>query len=111
MTEYLFSYGTLQKEKVQLESFGRLLAGTNDALTGYKLSLVEITDSAVLAKSEQQYHPIAVRTDDERDVIEGMVFEVTAEELKQADDYEVDDYQRVKGNMRSGKSTWVYVAK
>lgn len=33
MTELLFSYGTLQLEKVQLESFGRVLKGTKDAMT------------------------------------------------------------------------------
>jgi hypothetical protein len=28
MKEYLFSYGTLQKEKVQLDLFGRILKGS-----------------------------------------------------------------------------------
>ncbi|HAO29187.1 MAG TPA: UDP-N-acetylmuramate--alanine ligase, partial [Chryseobacterium indologenes] len=29
---YLFSYGTLQKEQVQLETFGRILQGEKDTL-------------------------------------------------------------------------------
>jgi hypothetical protein len=37
------------------------------------------------------------------------VFEITAEELAQSDKYEVDDYQRVLGEMASGTSAWAYV--
>jgi len=33
-TERLFSYGTLQQENVQKQTFGRLLDGTPDALVG-----------------------------------------------------------------------------
>jgi hypothetical protein len=54
----LFSYGTLQKEQVQLETFGRLLQGEKDILSGYKLNMLEITDPEVLRKSGQKYHPI-----------------------------------------------------
>ena len=32
----LFSYGTLQQDEVQLSSFGRLLDGEEDAMTGHK---------------------------------------------------------------------------
>lgn len=34
MKEYLFSYGTLQRDEVQLELFGRLLTGKKDPLVG-----------------------------------------------------------------------------
>jgi len=109
MPEYLFSYGTLQKEKVQMESFGRLLNGTNDVLTGYRLSPIEITDPAVLARSEQRLHTMAIKTGNENDMVEGVVYEVSNEELKQADDYEVSDVKRVKEKLLSGKHAWVYV--
>ena len=36
----LFSYGTLQEERVQLSTFGRRLRGETDALPGYEPSLV-----------------------------------------------------------------------
>ena len=62
MTHLLFSYGTLQFEKVQLESFGRILKGSKDSLPGYKLENLKITDKDVLSKSAQQYHPIAIPT-------------------------------------------------
>src|SRR6187402_1251152 len=94
--ELLFSYGTLQLEKVQMASFGRILKGTKDAILGYKLSTVEITDKDVLEKSGQQFHPVAMPSTNTRDKIDGVVFEITKEELAKADEYEVDDYIRVE---------------
>jgi hypothetical protein len=35
--EFLFSYGTLQLEAVQMATFGRQLTGTSDALRGFEL--------------------------------------------------------------------------
>lgn len=109
MDHYLFSYGTLQKEKVQLSSFGRILKGAKDALPKYQLQQLKITDEEVLAKSEQAYHPIAVYTNNTNDVIEGIVFEISEEELLAADAYEVADYKRVAVMLSSGLEAWVYV--
>lgn len=108
MPHWLFSYGTLQKPKVQLESFGRLLEGHPDELVGYTLGQLEITNEAVLATSEQLFHPIAIPADQDQ-YIQGMVFEVTESELQSADQYEVEDYQRVSVILRSGKKAWAYV--
>ena len=108
MSEYLFSYGTLQQDEVQMASFGRLLKGAPDALVGWKQEMVEITDPDVLAKSGKRYHPI-VMPGDADDRVPGMVFEVTAEELAAADRYEVADYQRVAAKLASGLTAWVYV--
>lgn len=110
MTNYLFSYGTLQLSKVQLESFGRLLKGNPDTLPGYRLSSLEITDELVLAKSGQKYHPIAIPSLNEKDEIKGTVFEVSEEEILMADKYEVDDYKRISVVLSSGKEAWVYIA-
>ena len=109
MKHLLFSYGTLQLEKVQLESFGRILNGKKDRLLNYKLESLVITDTIVLEKSEKTEHPIAVKTNQEIDFIDGVLFEITEEELKQADAYEVDDYKRVLETFESGFSAWVYV--
>lgn len=108
---HLFSYGTLQKEQVQLETFGRLLEGEKDILTDYKLSKVEITDPEVLRKSGQKYHPILVFSGNSEDEVEGMLFEVTEEEILQADEYEVDDYKRVETVFKSGKKGCIYIGK
>ena len=111
MIHYLFSYGTLQKEKVQLSSFGRILKGNRDTLPRYQLHQLKITDENVLSTSEQDFHPIAVYTNDPSDIIEGMVFEINEEELYAADSYEVADYKRVAVTLFSGIEAWVYVKK
>jgi gamma-glutamylcyclotransferase (GGCT)/AIG2-like uncharacterized protein YtfP len=111
MTELLFSYGTLQLEKVQLTSFGRILTGHKDALVGYSLSQVEITDENVLAQSDQRFHPVAIPSNNSDDKVSGVVFEITPDELLKADEYEVDDYARVAAILESGKTAWVYILK
>lgn len=111
MPELLFSYGTLQLDKVQLESFGRLLKGEQDSLSGYRLTTLEIKDKTVLAQSEQNIHPIAIPSANTDDKVHGVVFEITSEELERADAYEVDDYQRISVQLDSGKEAWVYVGR
>lgn len=107
----LFSYGILQLEQVQLETFGRLLKGEKDILEGYKLTMIEITDAEVLRKSNQQFHPIISFSGDENDKVEGALFEVTEDEILQADRYEVDDYKRVEVTFKSGKKGYIYIGK
>lgn len=107
----LFSYGTLQKEAVQLETFGRKLSGEPDTLVGYKLSMVEITDPKVLALSDQAFHPIIEFSGDNNDRVDGMLFEVTEQEILNADDYEVDDYQRIEVTFQSQNKGYIYVKK
>ncbi|MDC9715520.1 MAG: gamma-glutamylcyclotransferase [Gammaproteobacteria bacterium] len=106
-TILLFSYGTLQTSVVQLETFGRKLAGYEDQLLNYKLAMIEIQDQGVVALSGETHHPIAIPSPSEH--ITGKVFKITPEELTQSDKYEVDEYQRVLGQMASGTPAWVYV--
>ncbi|KFF24827.1 gamma-glutamylcyclotransferase family protein [Chryseobacterium vrystaatense] len=108
---HLFSYGTLQTEQVQIETFGRILEGEKDILTGYTLSKVEITDPEVLRKSGQKYHPILAFSGNSEDEVDGMLFEVTEDEIAQADEYEVDDYKRIETVFKSGKTGFIYVGK
>lgn len=108
--ELLFSYGTLQNVDVQLDTFSRELAGESDSLLGYKLEILEIKDCDVVKLSGKSHHPIAMATGNDVDQVDGMVFEITPEELAQSDGYEVDDYKRVLGQLKSGKKAWVYVS-
>jgi len=108
MNAYLFSYGTLQTEKVQIELFGRILQGWNDVLNGYRTIWAEITDTAFLAKGEQNYQLTAVLSNDKNDAITGIVFEISEEELLLADEYEPINYKRSKVILVSGKEAWVY---
>ncbi len=109
--EFLFSYGTLQHKQVQRETFGREISGKSDILLGYRLEQVEITDPKVLSVSKQQFHPIIVATDNHHDQVKGVILELTSEELAQADSYEVDEYQRILGEFKSGRQAWIYAAK
>jgi len=107
--ERLFSYGTLQTESVQLSTFGRRLEGNPDALIGYRLRMIQILDQEFVATSGAEYHRTLEFTGNAADVVEGTVFSVTEEELKQADAYEPDGYERVRANLRSGTVAWVYL--
>ncbi|AWN74266.1 gamma-glutamylcyclotransferase family protein [Legionella anisa] len=108
-TEKLFSYGTLRYEAVQLSNFGRKLHGTADTLPGFGMSKIKIKDIDVITTSGDEEHPIITYTGKFTDSIEGMVFDVSIEELKKADSYEVEDYKRVKVKLASGVFAWVYV--
>ena len=105
----LFSYGTLQQENVQLETFGRRLEGQPDALPGFRREMLRITDPAVIASSGADHHPIVVETGDPGHEVHGMVFEVTEAEVEAADTYEVSDYKRIGVRLASGVGAWVYV--
>jgi len=109
VNQYLFSYGTLQKQKVQIELFGRILQGSGDTLIGYKVSTIEIKDESFLLKGEQKYQLTAVISKD-NDNIKGTVFEITEEELRLANKYEPVNYKRVKVVLESGKEAWIYIA-
>jgi gamma-glutamyl AIG2-like cyclotransferase len=107
--EFLFSYGTLQLEAVQMATFGRRLAGTRDALPGFQLSLLKIEDQAVVALSGKAHHTMATFTGRAADVISGTVFAVTADDLRHADQYEVAAVTRVAVVLQSGLRAWAYI--
>ena len=109
MTELLFSYGTLQQPEVQRATFGRDVPGHRDAIVGYDLDYVTITDPHVLATSGSDRHPILRPTDRADAHVDGMVFALSDAELAAADAYEVDDYRRIAVPLRSGATAWVYV--
>jgi len=106
---YLFSYGTLQQEAVQLSTFGRKLIGAPDTLIGYLIVQVRIEDPDVVATSGKEFHPIARNTGEFNNRVPGTVFEITEEELMHSDAFEVDTYMRVETVLASGKIAWVYV--
>lgn len=105
----LFSYGTLQQPEVQLGTFGRLLEGYPDALSGYFLVPLTISNPNVVALSGAAVHSIACRSPGALDAIPGVVFDITASELAQADAYEVDVYGRVEEALVSGRRAYVHV--
>tara|TARA_B100001029_G_C14977369_1_gene403895 strand:- start:41 stop:409 length:369 start_codon:yes stop_codon:yes gene_type:complete len=109
--EDLFSYGTLQQENVQKETFGRLLDGSQDILHKYRAGELEILDDEVIKTSGKRFHPILTFTSNEKDEVPVTVFKVTSSELLLADSYEVEDYVRKVVLMKSGIKCWAYVGK
>jgi gamma-glutamylcyclotransferase (GGCT)/AIG2-like uncharacterized protein YtfP len=106
----LFSYGTLRQANVQSATFGRLLEGRPDALAGFALAPMEITDPHVIAASGQAVHTIARPTGNPDDRIEGLVFRVTPTELEAADRYESSRIRRIAVRLVSGSEAFVYVS-
>jgi hypothetical protein len=111
MDEYLFSYGTLQDEAVQLATFGRRLSGEPEILEGFRIDHLMIEDEAVIAASGLRYHLIISRNGNPSDVVTGTGFSITYAELLQSDAYEADDYKRVRVELKSGRQAWAYVRK
>jgi len=110
-TEKLFSYGTLQLTPVQIGTFQRELDGTADVLAGWEQNWIEITDADVLRKSGETFHPVLRHTGEPHHFVPGIVYQISKAELRHADDYESDAYERVSVTLKSGTKAWAYVGK
>ena len=108
MTHRVFSYGTLRQPEVQVALYGREVPTVADALPGYRLEWLTITDPEVIATSGSDRHPI-LRRGAATDVVEGSYLELSDEDLAATDNYEVDDYRRVEVALASSVAAWVYV--
>ncbi len=106
----LFSYGTLQEERVQIATYGRRLAGEPDELVGFAPSLVPIDDPVVAARLGKTHHANALFTGNDASRMPGTVFEITDDELAGTDVYESPfRYKRLLARLASGRQAWVYV--
>jgi hypothetical protein len=107
--ETLFSYGSLRDEKVQQAIFGHSVEGRPDAVIGYRLAAITLSDPKTVALSGTTAHHILEVTGRECDQIEGMTLALSESDLLLADAYEPPNYKRVRARLRSGGETWVYV--
>jgi gamma-glutamylcyclotransferase (GGCT)/AIG2-like uncharacterized protein YtfP len=106
----LFSYGTLQREDVQLSTFGRLLQGQKDELPGFEQSLATIEDPQVVTTGGKTHHANVTFNGRNDSRVSGTVFEISDAELAAADQYEqLASYKRVAAMLASGKQAWLYV--
>ena len=105
---FLFSYGMLQRDDVQISTFGRLLQGEPDELIGFEQSLFKIEDPEFVATSGKSHHAIVKFNGESESRVRGMVLEMTENELAQADEYEPAGYKRISTRLASGKEAWVY---
>ncbi len=101
----LFTYGTLQHDDVQENLFGRTLNGTPEKLIGYVLKRIQIEEEFGIV-----HYPVIVETENQEDYIDGIVYELTEQELHQADLYEGLHYKRVEVHLHSNQKAWAYSA-
>ena len=95
--ETLFVYGTLHDPEVQLMLLGRRLNSTSDVLLKYR-------------RDTELFPPYPVAVVDAEGYINGWVLRVNAEELQRLDDYEGENYIRVRVTLASSLQAWVYTA-
>ena len=95
--ELLFVYGTLQDPAVQQRLIGRTVTGTPDTLEGFFKSSISMTDGVFPLVIPRHGHEV-----------NGLVLEITLEELLAMDVYETSAYRRIRVPLRSGRETWVY---
>ena len=101
---WIFAYGTLNDPAIQLKLYHRKLNGRPDQLNQYHLSTITQTVNNLL-----HTYPIAIFSGNPSDVIPGMVYNITPQELEVTDIYEGAEYRRVPVLLQSGASAWIYV--
>lgn len=105
---WLFSYGTLRQANVQRSLFGREVQCIEDALSGFELGTVKITDPSVIEKSGSDQHH-ALRKGAEDDMVPGAALLINEADLEAADRYEAENYVRVPVILDSGRNAFAYV--
>ncbi|WP_307451192.1 MULTISPECIES: gamma-glutamylcyclotransferase family protein [Microbacterium] len=108
--ERLFTYGSLQASDVQLDTFGRLIAGRDDTLPGFRLDDVDGIDGRSNPSSHTDRHRVLRHTGDAHDRVFGVVLPLSPEELEAADEYLLAGLRRASVTLASGLTAWVYVS-
>ena len=99
MTEFLFTYGTLQEEDVQQYIFQRCPEGAEDILLGYRISERKMYGRYLVLQP----------SDANGAGVSGIAYRISREELQKADVYEGPAYKRILASLQSGRKAWVYV--
>lgn len=105
----VFSFGTLRQASVQQALYGGTVPTVPDALVGWRLTTVRITDAAVIAASGSDEHPGVERSGDVDDRVDGGVLTLDDEGLAATDRYESIGYRRTAVVLASGREAWIYV--
>ena len=102
--EKLFAYGTLKDKHIQETIFGRTLSGVPDRLIGFVINYIEIEEEFGLEK-----YPIITATDNPDDIVTGIVYDITEEDVNRADTYEGLHYKRIEATLESLQTAWAYI--
>ena len=97
----LFVYGTLAIGETLKNIIDRDVPGIPVRLDGYDGSKMVIIESESYPAAEKNIECS----------IQGLLIEVTSEELEKLDIYETDAYKRKEVELTNGKKAWVYLNK
>jgi gamma-glutamylcyclotransferase (GGCT)/AIG2-like uncharacterized protein YtfP len=96
--EMIFVYGTLRDSLVQIRVIGRTATGSSDFLDGYQRGTIKL--------GEREFPILDVAASDSH--VEGLLLEVSEDELRRLDIYETSAYRRISVTLRSGVEAWTY---
>ena len=97
----LFVYGTLTSGETLKNVIGRDVSGKPVTLDGY--------DGSKTVTIENESYPAAEKNTECS--IQGLLVEVTAEELEKLDAWETDAYRRKEVELTNGIKAWIYLNK
>ena len=97
----LFVYGTLAIGETLKNILDRDVPGIPVRLDGYDGSKMVIIESESYPAAEKNIECS----------IQGLLIEVTSEELEKLDVYETDAYKRKEVELTNGKKAWIYLNK
>ncbi len=100
MKELVFAYGTLMDQTLRAQITGRTSTGPPDAVAGFCLS--EVRDGVLS-------YPALIPDAKNKEVIQGVLFDVAPGELELLDLYEGTQYLRKRIRTISGQEAWIYV--
>ena len=106
----IFSYGTLQRQDVQLAQVGRPMMGSPDTLPGFRTVPVPIDDPSIIESLGISTYDSLEKTGRAEDEVAGTVFQVTGAELERIDAYEAPEYGRFEVVLKSGRRAWAWKA-
>lgn len=105
---WLFAYGPLRQPDAQNRLFGRELPAVEDALPGFRIERLPITDAAAIARSGSDCHPV-LRRGGAGEEVRGLALAVSDGDLSQADIHEISDYVRTVVTLASGRTAFAYM--
>ena len=97
----LFVYGTLITDETRKDVLGRDVSGVPATLDGY--------DGSKTVTIEKESYPAAEKK--KKHSIQGLLIEVTPEELEKLDAWETDAYRRKEIELTNGIKAWIYLNK
>ena len=93
----MFSYGTLMDDEIRTRILGKNINVKPDILEGYTITVHPVLISYPVVKPNKD------------DFVNGVVFDVTENDIKDLDMYETKYYKREEVVLKSGVKSMVYI--